>query len=97
MANELSSQLARVFAHGVVGNPSLAGALHDTLPAHDGATTYTKAEANYRQADGEQKCGNCSHYAKSKCDIVSGNISPNFTCDHYEAKAEPDAGKASEV
>lgn len=88
MANELSSQLARVFAHGMVGSPSLVAALHDQLPAHDGQESYTKAESNYRQADGDDKCGNCSHYSKSSCNIVSGNISPAFTCDQYEAKPE---------
>lgn len=88
MANELSSQLARVFAHGLVGNPSLAASLHDSLPAHDGQETHTKAEVNYRSADGDEKCGNCKDYSKSSCNIVSGNIQPTYTCDEYEAKPE---------
>lgn len=47
------------------------------------AEKQTKAQVNYRQATGEQRCGNCSAYSDGSCSLVAGDIAAAWTCDLY--------------
>lgn len=54
----------------------------------------TKKEANYRETDGQKRCGNCSMFRPWKkdqrsqggCTLVVGIINSEDTCDHWEKK-----------
>ena len=53
---------------------------------------YAKDEVNYRPAGGSSTtCFDCSHFRRSKgtgsgtCELVNGNIRPDYVCDEYEA------------
>lgn len=84
--SNLASQLTEIFKAGLQANPDLAKSLASA--AQDDLGTggkQTKAEANYRTADGSESCSGCQHFdGSSSCDIVSGNISPNGVSDNYE-------------
>src|SRR6516162_7261065 len=83
---DISSQLSDIFKAGLDANPdlakSLASANHDDLGT---GGKQTKAEANYRMADGSESCSGCQHFdGNSSCEVVSGHISPNGVSDSYE-------------
>lgn len=44
----------------------------------------TKAQAHYRAGEGTRRCSNCSMYGDHSCSLVSGEISPNGLCDHFQ-------------
>ena len=48
----------------------------------------SKKSVNYRPKSGEQRCGNCVmyHHGTYKCDLVKGDIYPNYVCNKWEAK-----------
>lgn len=86
---DLSSQLTDIFKAGLDSNPdlakSLAGAIQDDLGT---GGKQTKAEANYRTADGSECCAKCEHFdGKSSCEVVSGHISSDGVSDSYEPAA----------
>ena len=50
---------------------------------------YTKAEADYRPKDDGNKCGTCAMFMPEdrgvgRCQIVMGDIDPEYVCDYYE-------------
>jgi hypothetical protein len=46
----------------------------------------SKESVNYRSGTGKEHCGNCIMYHNHRCDLVEGDISPDDTCDRWEAK-----------
>src|SRR5215469_8235600 len=49
----------------------------------------SKESVNYRPATGNHKCGNCVMFHQNgTCDLVMGKISPEDTCDRWEAKVQ---------
>jgi hypothetical protein len=55
----------------------------------------SKQDANYRKADGEQRCDNCSHWqSPSGCEIVAGKIVPDMVSDYWEAQGDAGTGGA---
>lgn len=47
----------------------------------------TKAEAEYRKATGDERCGNCSMFRyPHDCTLVQGVIRTSDTCKYWEAK-----------
>jgi hypothetical protein len=91
---DISSQLSDIFKAGLDANPdlakSLASAIHDDLGT---GGKKTKAEANYRMADGSESCSQCQHFdGNSSCEVVSGHISPNGVSDEYEPGESADTG-----
>jgi hypothetical protein len=38
---------------------------------------------NYRKADGNQKCGNCTHYSNGTCNLYSFKAGAGMTCDSW--------------
>lgn len=46
----------------------------------------SKETVNYRAATGSRSCGNCIMFHSGMCDLVKGKISPEDTCDRWEAK-----------
>lgn len=51
----------------------------------------SKADANYRPSEGDQKCGNCTYYSAGACSKVQGDIDPEYVSDIY-APAEKVVG-----
>lgn len=50
----------------------------------------TKAEANYREAGGSERCGACEHFdGAGGCSVVAGQISASDTCDYFEQGDSP--------
>lgn len=43
----------------------------------------SKDKANYREASGDQRCGNCAYYTDHACTKVEGRIEPNMVSDIY--------------
>lgn len=46
----------------------------------------SKEAANYRPADGAERCSGCANYKGGSCSVVSGSIDPDDTCDMYAQK-----------
>lgn len=47
-------------------------------------------EANYRPADGPERCGTCQHFiGPDACEVVQGTISPDHVSDQYVSIAPP--------
>lgn len=98
----LTEQLTAAFKAGVcVGQMGSGGGLGmgmDIGGSNPSDGPHTKAEVNYRACDnGEECCGNCVHYGKHNCEIVSGNIQPQMVCDEFVSKTDtkpkyPDGG-----
>jgi hypothetical protein len=48
----------------------------------------SQREVDYRPADGEEKCSECSFFIPSRkfgtCKQVVGTIDPNYVCDLYQ-------------
>lgn len=47
----------------------------------------TKSKVQYREAEGDDRCGNCRFYigAYTSCSIVEGRIEPGDTCEQFKA------------
>jgi hypothetical protein len=57
----------------------------DAEPVDVNDRMVTKAEANYRQTGGLERCGNCSMFeAPDRCTLVEGMILPEDVCDYWE-------------
>jgi hypothetical protein len=73
------------------------------LPLGKAEDQNTKAEANYREAEGDERCGDCAHFdGESGCSLVAGTIAPDDTCDYFEdaadaEKARPDTSNEGDV
>lgn len=63
----------------------------------DLAAKLAKSAVNYRDATGNQKCGNCDNYSSGSCDIVAGSISPTDTCDKWTAGSSQMMNKSSQM
>lgn len=44
----------------------------------------SKQFANYREADGTQRCGNCRYYSGPSCNLVEGYVEANYVSDLYD-------------
>lgn len=92
--SDLAGQMAEAFKHGHQAGQSSADQLR-----MDNGGSYTKAETNYRKADGTDSCAGCKHFdGTSKCDIVAGRISGSMVCDKFEASdtQDPSATEADQ-
>ena len=45
-----------------------------------------KDDVRYRVAE---KCRNCDYYLGTTCQLVEGNISPDFLCDKWVVNSQP--------
>lgn len=93
MKGDLGSQLADIFKKGLASDPKAAASLASALSSHvndnqDGM--HTKAEANYHTAtDSKRECGTCDNMVgEHECQIVSGNISADGTCDFWSGQSQ---------
>jgi hypothetical protein len=98
---DISSQLANIFKKGLEADPKSAKTLASALSSHvsDMSATdgpHTKAEANYHTAtDSKRECGTCDNMiGDHECQIVSGNISADGTCDFYSGQDSQGDGKS---
>src|SRR6185437_1458528 len=47
-----------------------------------------KADVNYSEGNGEDRCGNCQHFeAPAACALVAGEIDPTYWCENFERVA----------
>lgn len=88
-ASDLASQLADVIGAGLAARPDLRQSLADSLVQDKG----TKAEADYREADTDERCESCRHFEPTPsgdvgesgfCVLVSGSINPLYVCDWWD-------------
>jgi len=57
------------------------------------ADKHSKEDANYRDAEGSERCGRCAHFlrgmtrdAGAGCEVVAGVIEPDMVSDYFEAR-----------
>lgn len=61
-------------------------------PEHAEDAKLDKADVRYSPAKDEDRCRNCVHFeVPSRCEIVAGDIDPDYWCERFEAKRAEDA------
>jgi len=47
-------------------------------------TKYTKSEVGYSYGKPHAHCGLCEHYRAGSCEIVQGDIRPDYWCEKFK-------------
>ena len=65
----------------------MSGMESSAQSAHPGHKT-SKSDANYRPSDSEtESCSMCVHFdGQGSCEVVAGNIKPDYVSDHFSPK-----------
>jgi len=97
--SSLETQLATIFKKGIAADPKAAASLAASLSKHTSQDGVTKAEANYHTAYSTGKeCGDCNNFnSPSSCEVVSGHVSADGTCDYWSGNSESSAEQSSDT
>lgn len=48
---------------------------------------------NYRDAEGDQRCGTCMHFVSGQCRLYNFAADPSYVCDSWEARSMSERGQ----